>query len=60
MLAPLRSRGAVVALLAAAALVVGYLDLARGGETVSATLLVVGYAALVPAAILLAAPRRVG
>jgi hypothetical protein len=38
--------------LAALALVLGYVDLARGGETLAATLLVVGYCVLVPLAIL--------
>ena len=38
--------------LAALALVLGYTDLARGGETLAAVLLVVGYCVLVPLAIL--------
>ncbi len=37
---------------AAAAMVGGYVDLARGGETVAPILLVVGYVVLVPLAIL--------
>ena len=39
-------------LAAAATLGLGYLDLFRGGTTISALLLVVGYVALVPWAIL--------
>jgi hypothetical protein len=38
--------------LAAAALVLGYADLARGGETLAPILLVIGYCVLVPLAIL--------
>jgi hypothetical protein len=38
--------------LAAAALVLGYADLARGGTTVAPILLVLGYCVLVPVAIL--------
>ena len=38
--------------LAAAALVLGYLDLARGGTTIAPVLLVLGYCVLVPIAIL--------
>jgi hypothetical protein len=38
--------------LAAAALVVGYADLARGGTTFAPVLLVLGYCVLVPIAIL--------
>jgi len=38
--------------LAAASLVLGYADLARGGETIAPILLVVGYCVLVPLAIL--------
>lgn len=34
------------------ALLVGYIDLARGGETLAPILLVLGYVVLVPAAIL--------
>jgi hypothetical protein len=37
---------------AAAALLIGYADLIRGGMTVAPLLLVVGYIVLVPAAIL--------
>jgi hypothetical protein len=38
--------------LAALALVAGYVDLARGGETLAPILLVLGYCVLVPLAIL--------
>ena len=38
--------------LAAAALLLGYADLARGGTTVAPVLLVLGYCVLVPIAIL--------
>jgi hypothetical protein len=38
--------------LAAASLLLGYLDLARGGETIAPILLVVGYCVLVPLAIM--------
>lgn len=38
--------------LAAAALLLGYADLARGGETIAPILLVLGYVVLVPLAIL--------
>lgn len=38
--------------LAFAALVLGYADLARGGETLAASLLVLGYVVLIPLAIL--------
>ncbi|WP_353268293.1 hypothetical protein [Gemmatimonas sp.] len=38
--------------LAAASLLLGYLDLARGGETIAPILLVLGYCVLVPLAIL--------
>jgi hypothetical protein len=37
---------------AALTLVAGYADLIRGGETISAILLVIGYCVLVPLAIL--------
>lgn len=37
---------------AAAALLLGYVDLARGGETIAPILLVLGYLVLVPTAIL--------
>jgi hypothetical protein len=39
--------------LAALALILGYADLARGGETLAAVLLVVGYCVLIPLAILM-------
>ena len=38
--------------LAALSLLLGYVDLARGGETLAAVLLVVGYCVLIPLAIL--------
>lgn len=38
--------------LAALTLIAGYADLIRGGQTVSAILLVIGYCVLVPLAIL--------
>lgn len=38
--------------LAALSLILGYADLARGGETIAPILLVVGYCVLVPLAIL--------
>jgi hypothetical protein len=38
--------------IALAAIVVGFIDLARGGETIAPILLVVGYCVLVPIAIL--------
>ena len=38
--------------LAAASLLLGYADLARGGETIAPILLVLGYCVLVPVAIL--------
>ena len=38
--------------LAAGALILGYVDLARGGETIAPVLLVLGYCVLVPVAIL--------
>ena len=38
--------------IAAVVLAAGYADLARGGETIAPILLVVGYAVLVPLAIL--------
>jgi hypothetical protein len=47
-----RSRALALWGLAAAALAVGYLDLARGGETLAPILLVLGYLVLVPLAIL--------
>ena len=39
-------------------LVVGYADLAAGGNVLAATLLVLGYAAAVPAAILIGSASR--
>jgi hypothetical protein len=50
-LAPAR-RGHLVLAGAAAALSIGYADLIRGGITVGPVLIVIGYAVLVPAAIL--------
>ena len=47
-----RSRRLALAGGAAAALLVGYADLARGGETIAPILLVLGYCVLVPLAIL--------
>jgi hypothetical protein len=47
-----RVRPFVPVLAAAGTLGLGYLDLARGGTTLSALLLVVGYVALVPWAIM--------
>jgi hypothetical protein len=38
--------------IAAATLIAGYIDLARGGETLAPILLVIGYCVLVPLAIL--------
>jgi len=38
--------------LAAAALLLGFADLARGGETIAPILLVIGYCVLIPLAIL--------
>jgi len=38
--------------IAAATLLAGYIDLARGGETLAPILLVIGYCVLVPLAIL--------
>ena len=51
-LAPAR-RGHLVLAIAAAALSIGYADLIRGGITVGPVIVVIGYAVLVPAAILL-------
>jgi hypothetical protein len=48
------------AIAAGATIGLGYLDLARGGTTVSALLLVVGYAALVPWAIARSGRRGLG
>ena len=50
-LAPAR-RGHLMLAVAAAALFIGYADLIRGGITVGPVLVVIGYAVLVPAAIL--------
>ena len=50
-LAPVR-RAHVLRAAAAAALALGYIDLVRGGITAAPLLLVLGYAVLVPAAIL--------
>ena len=47
-----RSRSLLWWGLAAAALVLGYLDLIRGGQTIAPILLVLGYCVLVPIAIL--------
>jgi hypothetical protein len=47
-----RSRPLLYWGIAAATLLVGYVDLARGGETIAPILLVVGYCVLVPIAIL--------
>jgi hypothetical protein len=38
--------------LAAASLVLGFADLARGGETIAPVLLILGYCVLIPIAIL--------
>ena len=47
------ARGAyLLRAIAAAALLIGYVDLARGGITVAPVLIVTGYAVLVPAVIL--------
>lgn len=47
-----RSRALLYWGAAALSLVVGYIDLARGGETIAPLLLVLGYVVLVPLAIL--------
>ena len=47
-----RSRTWIYWGLAAAALLLGFADLARGGETIAPILLVIGYCVLVPLAIL--------
>ncbi len=47
-----RSRALMFWGAAALALVGGYIDLARGGETIAPILLVLGYVVLVPLAIL--------
>jgi hypothetical protein len=49
---PPRSRPYLWWGLAALSLVAGYVDLARGGETLAPILLVLGYCVLVPLAIL--------
>ena len=49
--APVR-RAHVLRVAAAAALLIGYADLARGGITVAPVVIVFAYAVLVPAAIL--------
>ena len=50
-LAPVR-RAHVLRGAAAAALAIGYIDLVRGGITLAPLLIVLGYAVLIPAAIL--------
>ena len=50
--AGVRSRPRLYWGLAAAALLLGFADLARGGETIAPILLVIGYCILVPLAIL--------
>ena len=47
-----RSRPALLWGIAAVTLLAGYVDLARGGETIAPILLVIGYCVLVPLAIL--------
>ena len=47
-----QSRSLVLWGIAAAALLAGYIDLARGGETLAPILLVLGYCVFVPLAIL--------
>jgi hypothetical protein len=47
-----RSRSLVLWGITAATLLAGYIDLARGGETIAPILLVIGYCVLVPLAIL--------
>ncbi|MDQ2666742.1 MAG: hypothetical protein M3Z05_12100 [Gemmatimonadota bacterium] len=44
-------RARLVRAAAAAALLIGYVDLVRGGTTIAPTLLAMGYLVLVPAAI---------
>ena len=48
----LRSRPLLFWGIAAATLLAGYIDLARGGETLAPILLVIGYCVLIPIAIL--------
>ena len=50
--APARSRTLLWWAIALATILLGYVDLARGGETIAPILLVVGYCVLVPLAIL--------
>ena len=50
--APTRSRSLLWWGLAAAALILGYVDLIRGGQTIAPILLILGYCVLVPIAIL--------
>jgi hypothetical protein len=47
-----RSRPLILWGITAATLLAGYIDLARGGETLAPILLVIGYCVLVPIAIL--------
>ncbi|WP_291157554.1 hypothetical protein [Gemmatimonas sp. UBA7669] len=47
-----RSKALLLWGLAAASLLLGYADLARGGETIAPILLVLGYVVLIPLAIL--------
>ena len=47
-----RSRSGVLWAIALLTLLVGFIDLARGGETLAPILLVIGYCVLVPLAIL--------
>jgi hypothetical protein len=47
-----QSRPLILWGIAAATLLAGYIDLARGGETLAPILLVIGYCVLVPLAIL--------
>jgi hypothetical protein len=49
---PFRARSGVLWAIALLTLLVGFIDLARGGETLAPILLVVGYCVLVPLAIL--------
>ena len=48
----LTTRALTFGSLAAATLLAGYVDLARGGETLAPILLVIGYCVLIPLAIL--------
>ena len=47
-----RSRSLILWIVAAVVLLAGYVDLARGGETLAPILLILGYCVLVPLAIL--------